>query len=71
MLEKIVKETNFIDVLIIVIASVAIVSFWRGVWGLLDRYLFPDNRDLSLVASIGIGLLILMLIALYKRDRAK
>ena len=69
MLEKIFEETELIDVVGIIIASLAIVSFWRGVWGLLDIYLFPANKILSCIASILIGLLILLAIASYKSKK--
>jgi hypothetical protein len=29
--------------------TVAVVMIWRGVWELLDIYLFPHNRVLSLI----------------------
>jgi len=37
----------------------SVVSFWRGIWGVLDVYLFPNNYELSSWLSIVIGLLIL------------
>lgn len=37
----------------------AIVAFWRGTWGLMDIYLFPDNRLLSFLVSILLGVVIL------------
>ena len=43
-----------------VIIAFAVISFWRGVWGLMDLYLFPDNQILSLWASLILGLLILV-----------
>ena len=42
-----------------IIIAFAIVSFWRGVWGLMDEYLFPANLTLSFLISIVIGILIL------------
>ncbi|WKZ24175.1 MAG: hypothetical protein QY312_01040 [Candidatus Dojkabacteria bacterium] len=40
---------------------IAFVFIWRGIWGLLDTYFFPDNQTLSyaLSALIGFGLLLL------------
>ncbi len=37
----------------------SVVAFWRGTWGLMDLYLFPDNPTLSHSASLllGIGIL--------------
>ncbi len=43
----------FIDV-------IAVVLVWRGVWVLVDMYLFPDKLLLSSVLGIVIGILILM-----------
>jgi len=37
----------------------AIVSFWRGVWGLMDTYLFPNNYVLSLWISLVLGIILL------------
>ena len=43
----------------LLILAVAIVAVWRGVWGLMDIYLFPNNEILSFSISIIIGVLIL------------
>lgn len=45
-----------------VLVALMVVMFWRGAWGLMDLYLFPDNQELSLVASLVIGLLLLFVI---------
>lgn len=42
-----------------VLISIAIVSFWIGVWGLSNLYLSPDNPAVSFVASLVIGLFLL------------
>ena len=39
----------------------ALILFWRGAWGLLDLYLFPNNQTLSSVVSVGLGLFILFI----------
>ena len=39
----------------------AIIMLWRGVWGLLDTYLFPGSPVLSYLAGFGIGAVILYL----------
>jgi hypothetical protein len=44
---------------ITIILAFAIISFWRGVWGLMDLYLFPNNLTLSLITSIVIGVAII------------
>lgn len=43
-----------------IIIAFAVISFWRGLWGLFDVYLFPENYVLSLWASIITGLVILI-----------
>ena len=52
---KPVKQTLFA-----VIIAFAVISFWRGVWGLMDEYLFPSNHQVSFWASLFIGLIILV-----------
>ena len=66
MLETIINKTNQRDVLIILITSLAIVAFWRGVWNLMDKYLFPENFIISQLTSILFGLLILFIIGIIK-----
>lgn len=39
----------------------AVISFWRGVWGLMDEYLFPKDYQLSLWVSLVLGVLILII----------
>jgi uncharacterized membrane protein len=39
---------------------IGVVMLWRGIWGLIDIYLFPGHPELSNILSIGIGLLILL-----------
>ena len=43
----------------IFLLAIAIVAVWRGVWGLMDIYLFPNNELLSLISSLIIGIFIL------------
>jgi hypothetical protein len=71
MLEKILKKTSLIDLLIIFFASLAIVSIWRGVWGLMDMYLLPESPTLSLIISIVVGLMILFTIAFIRKKDKK
>jgi Fuseless len=44
-----------------VIVILAIILIWRGVWGLLDTYLFPDSPTLSNIVSAALGIVILYL----------
>ena len=42
------------------IVGVGIILVWRGIWGLGDMYLFPNNQLYSLMSSIIIGVIILL-----------
>lgn len=66
MLETIFEKTKFKDVPLIIIASIAIVSFWRGIWHLSDIIIYPNDYLKSSIASIIIGIVILLLIASYR-----
>ena len=55
---KLENKRTTLNSLIIV---VAIIMLWRGVWGLLDLYLFPGVPTLSYLVSIAISLLVLYL----------
>ncbi len=56
------------DALFIILIAFAVVSFWRGVWGLMDMYLFPENVLLSNWVSILIGVAILSATGYLKRE---
>ena len=43
----------------LLVLAIGVVAIWRGVWGLMDLYLFPNNPALSFIISIAIGLFIL------------
>ena len=45
-----------------VIAVVAIVMVWRGIWNLLDLYLLPKNPKLSNWISLLLGLALFALV---------
>jgi len=42
-----------------ILIAFAIVSFWRGVWGLMDLYLYPQNPLVSFLISLILGIVIL------------
>ena len=44
-----------------IVVVLAIVMLWRGIWGLLDLYVFPGNPLLSDLTCLGLGALILYL----------
>ena len=41
------------------ILGISLILVWRGVWDLADLYLFPQNKIISSLASIIIGIFIL------------
>jgi len=49
------RRTN----LYLIFAGVAIIMFWRGLWGLMDLYLFPGNPALSYFISAIAGITII------------
>ena len=59
MVKKRHYRSHFQKVLYTILIALAIVSFWRGVWGLMDEFLFPANPTLSYSISIVVGILIL------------
>ena len=60
MLKKLSKMKTRHQVLFAVIIAFAVISFWRGIWGLMDVYLFPENLPLSFFTSFLLGLVILV-----------
>jgi|TARA_Y100000310_G_C20140849_1_gene560208 hypothetical protein len=58
---KIKEKRSLKKVFYTIIIAFAIVSFWRGVWQLMDMFLFPNNYLLSNIASVLMGIIILYL----------
>jgi len=48
--------------------AIGIVFVWRGVWGLADLYLIPSNLPISFIVSVLIGVTILFLHDIRKKD---
>lgn len=44
------------------VAVVAVVSMWRGLWQLMDIYLWPDNPKRSNWASFIIGFVLILIV---------
>jgi len=61
MFQKISKMKSRHQIIFAIVIAFAVISFWRGVWGLMDEYLFPGNYELSLWASVITGIAILAL----------
>ena len=47
-------------ILFAIIIGLAVVSFWRGAWQLMDLYFFPSNYILSNWTSLILGAIILI-----------
>jgi nitric oxide reductase large subunit len=66
-LEKLKENNPLSDLKILhptinaVVVVCAIIMLWRGVWGLLDEYLFPGSPTFSYLLSIALGALVLYL----------
>ena len=55
------KSSKTKNILLAILIGSAVISFWRGLWGLMDIYLFPQNPALSFSISAIIGLIILII----------
>ena len=60
MFKKFSKLKTKHQIIFTLLIALAVVSVWRGIWGLMDIYLFPKNLHLSLWFSLVLGLLILV-----------
>jgi len=61
MLNKINELEKRHQLLASLIVGVGLISIWRGIWGLMDLYLLPDNPLVSYLLSfiLGVGILYL------------
>jgi len=50
------------NLLLYLIAVVAVVAMWRGLWGLIDIYLWPNNPKRSNWVSFTVGFVIIALV---------
>jgi len=60
MLKKFEKMRTKHQICFALLIAFAVISFWRGSWGLMDYYLFPENPILSFWVSLILGLGILV-----------
>lgn len=60
MFKEISKMKSKHQIFFAIVIAFAVISFWRGIWGLMDEYLFPNNYQLSLWISLIVGLSILI-----------
>lgn len=60
----IIVKGRYVNVFAI-ISSVPVIIFWRGVWGFLDIFLFPQNKLYSVISSITIGFVLMFFLDLW------
>ena len=61
MLKRISKMEANHQIIFAIVLAISMISFWRGVSGLLGIYVFPNNIKLSLWTSLAIGISVLVL----------
>jgi len=55
------KQSSLNPNIRILVEVAGVILVWRGVWTLADRYLLPENPDVSAIISIILGIIILYL----------
>lgn len=60
MLKGFAKMSSVKQIAFAILIAFAVISFWRGIWGLSDQFLFPNDYTLSLWISLIVGLIILI-----------
>ena len=48
------------QILFTIVITSAVISFWRGITGLMDVYLMPEDPSMSYLISLLLGLIILV-----------
>jgi hypothetical protein len=61
LIKKFCRHISKNKLFLTILEAVAFVTIWRGTWGLLDKYLFPNSPQTSYLISISIGLLLLFI----------
>ena len=52
MLKKFINLKKHHQLFFSLIIMSGMISLWRGIWGLLDLYLMPNNPSWSFIASV-------------------
>lgn len=61
MFERFKKKKRSKQIILSLGVGISLIAFWRGIWGLMDLYIFPNNYELSLWLSLLAGLAVLYL----------
>jgi len=56
MLKNLVHLKKHHQLVFSLIIMSGMISLWRGIWGLLDLYLLPNNPEISYMLSLLLGL---------------
>jgi len=59
MFQKINQFKRKHKILFAILIGFSVVSFWRGAWGILDVFVFPNNYTLSCITSLILGISLL------------
>jgi hypothetical protein len=68
MFHRVRKMKTFKRATFSLLIAFAVITFWRGAWGLLDLYLLPNDEAGSYFVSIAIGLGILVAIDYWTKE---
>ncbi len=60
MIERICMAEKGQELMLGIAVSAAVVSFWRGIWLIMDLFLFPHNPHVSSFSSTIIGLAVII-----------
>jgi len=55
---KFLDKRNNLRMIIDLLGAIAV---WWGIWGILDLFIFPENRLISYLACIVLGFLLLLI----------
>lgn len=44
-----------------ILIGTAVVLYWRGMWGVIDLYLYPQNPSVSYIISMVMGIVFLIM----------
>ena len=56
MLKKISTFKRRHKVAFAIVIGFAVVAYWRGAWGIMDVFLFPNNYGLRCIVSLALGM---------------
>ena len=57
-LKKIINRRKNLRIIIDLLGAIAV---WWGIWGILDLFIFPNNKLLSYIISIIFGFILILI----------